>query len=165
MKIKFVLITVSLLLSILVMAQDPVIFSQLSNTQITQQDSIVMISSLGEPIGGIYTQNGLVISFEPFPFLILGGVSTGTRDLPAITDLEVFPNPVRDIALLRRQQTNDKYLIRMYQANGSEIWQSDWDQGEASLRILFERYPQGTYMLLVTDEKFTRASHFKIVKQ
>ncbi|HLF64562.1 MAG TPA: T9SS type A sorting domain-containing protein [Saprospiraceae bacterium] len=146
-------------------AQDPVVISRLSNTQVVVKDSIIVVSTLGEPFGGIYEQNGLVINFEPFPFLLFGSGPSATRDLPAITDLKVYPNPVSDIAVLQRDGTKDRYLITLYLADGSLIHKSFWEAGAGNVTLALEQYARGIYILIVTDEELTKASHFKIVKQ
>lgn len=164
MKIIYISIIICVLSTSLITAQDPVVFSNLANTQITQQDSIVMISTLGQPFGGIYEQNGLIINMEPFPFLLFGTGSTATRDLPAITGLNVYPNPVSDIAVLERDDTATGYQITLFDLDGKLLKEITWNAGEDKKQISLGDHASGIYLLTIMDEKLTKASHFKIAK-
>lgn len=165
MKIKYSFIVACMLGGHLLIAQDPYVFSQISNTQITQQDSNVIVSNIGEPFGGIYAQNGLIISFEPFPFLAFGEVSTATPQLAPITDLKVYPNPVLYTATLEREDASDLYMVRIGDAQGRVLSEERWEAGSTMMQLTFANYTSGIYFLSIVDETQPKASQFKMVKR
>ncbi len=147
-------------------AQDSVfVIARLVNTQVVQQDSAIVISTYGHFPSGIYEQDGIIVSLEPFTFLFADSASTSIPRLSAIEGLHVYPNPARDITFLKRQDVKGTFDIRIYNADGQVVEELQWPDGAESIELILDRYVQGLFFLSVTDENLTKASHFKMVKQ
>lgn len=147
-------------------AQDSlIVFSRLTNTEVFQQDSIVIVSNLGGFPGGIYEQDSLIISFEPFNFLLLRSGTTSVRDLPAIEGLNVFPNPVSEIAILQRETYDEEFMLQLYRTDGTAIREETWLPGSEKTYLSLEKESPGMYVLVVINAAGTQASSYKIVKR
>lgn len=146
-------------------AQDTVfVIARLVNTQVIRQDSVSVISSYGHFPSGIYEQDGNLVSLEPFTFLFADSVSTSIPGLPVIEGLHVYPNPARDITFLSRQDMKETFDIRVCSPDGKIIQELSWPAGEERKELILDRYARGIFFLSVTDEKLTKATHFKIIK-
>jgi hypothetical protein len=168
---KMVLSLVVILLATLqnIPAQDSlIVIARMTNTQISSHpagnDTLIVISTLGEPIGGIRTENNLVISFEPFPFAFLQGPSA-VRNLPRIDDLHIFPNPARDHVVLQREKVDQTYSVEIYSLEGFLQKQFSWEAGSSVLRPPLHQYPPGMYILRVYDALLTKASQYRMIIQ
>jgi hypothetical protein len=151
-------------LACMAFAQQLDVYTTFNDTETTQINDLVIITSLNVELSGVTEDNGLLVSSELVPLLLAGEV-TGIRDLEHIEGLSLFPNPVVSNATLQRQQHQDDYLVQIIGGNGTLLSLLHWNAGEESTEISLQPYASGIYIIRVMNEEGTEGSEFKVVKR
>ena len=149
---------------VLLHAQELQVFSDFNDTETTQINDLVIITSLNLETSDATESNGLVISPEVVPLLVVGEL-TGVKDLQRIEGISLFPNPVLTSATLERKGSLDSYRIELIGEAGTVLSHMKWNTGEESVEIPFGNFASGFYIIRVMNEERTMGSEFKVVKR
>ena len=134
------------------------------NTRITQTDSAVAITTFGEQFYRNSLHDSIFVTTELFPLYFDDDNITSLKDIQLISGLEIFPNPVRYVAHLKRNDVSDRLRIEVFNMNGSLLHQEDWNDLQQGHDISFAHLLPGMYMLRITNEEGTKARQYKLVR-
>lgn len=147
-----------------IMAQELEVFSSFNNTETTESNDLLIVTTMNIETSGVTEDNGLLVSAEVVPLLLIREV-TAVKDLPMIEGLSLFPNPVVSTATLQRQQAQEPLRIQMMSTTGMMMSQLEWMDGSATKDLSFMNFTPGLYIIRVINAEGTKGSDFKVVKR
>ncbi len=122
--------------------------------------NIDMEFTIGEPVIETFETPGLVLT-QGFhqPSLVL----TLIEEPDMLTDINIFPNPVRDeLTIDIPADYNSKILYRLFDLNGKLLQSGEFYSGSNFLEM--QAYATASYVLIITDTSSGKQLQTKIMK-
>jgi hypothetical protein len=123
-----------------------------------------VISTIGNPFSGATSENDVIVTSEPIPFLLFSAEQTSINNLPKFEGISISPNPAMEYVILRRQLPEDLIVVELYERDGKLIFQKNWAIGDVEMQIPMNALAEGIFILTLINEQGTKASRYKIVK-
>ena len=164
MKIKLLILCIGIGISYIQLLPGQVIVlgENFDNRTIDQNDSIIVISTLGSAFASYSSQDNILVTSEPiFPFQI----NTGTKNIPHIEGLKLFPNPVPDKLMIQRATWDEDYIVEIFQTTGQLIRKAKWEKGAETLEMSFASLASAIYFVTISNQDLTQSSTYKINKK
>jgi hypothetical protein len=154
----------SVMLPILLAAQDPIIFNRYVNRNLHQQDGHFIINTYDAPSFPYAVQGESIVTSDFNPFLVIQEDTTGTTIWSALEGVSLFPNPARDKIILNRDTPEDDLTIELISPEGIPLRKVKWPNGVHGYQLHIRDLPQGNYFLVVAAEQTNRRSTYKVLK-
>ncbi len=145
-------------------AQEGTITGSFKNTQITIQDSVVLVSTLGAPYEYAILQNDVLLTSSPLIYHIEED-TTSLASLQPIEGLNVLPNPVMDVMVIQRKDVSEDLHVNFVDSRGEMIRKLIWTSGVETLQPSLQSFASGIYFISITNTQGTKGNHYKIIKQ
>jgi hypothetical protein len=134
------------------------------NMRITQTDSTIVITTFGEQFYRNSLHDSIFVTTDLFPLHFIDDKITSLKEIQLISGLEIYPNPVRHMAHLKRSDVDETLIINVVNTQGALLHQEKWNAHQPGHDISFEHLLPGMYVLLITNEAGTKARQYKLVR-
>lgn len=119
-----------------------------------------LLFTIGEPVIGT-VENGIVIG-QGFLAAVQADVTLDNNDVPLLTGIALFPNPVRDIMTINLGRTVKETLMHIYDVNGREVLSQILVQEKNAIDL--QQFVTGVYIVKLMEVAQKESKFFKIIK-
>jgi hypothetical protein len=137
------------------------------DVSVSNQGSLKLISTLGEPIPDVQAHEGVFIisGFYPYALFDTSGTSGVSSFIP-IEGLKAWPNPAYvSVVLSLEDVSHPEYQIRLYSATGQHLKSEKWPSGTSTLDLSLHSFTSGCYYVQVSDFPAGKITYLEILKQ
>jgi hypothetical protein len=160
---KIFIISLFLFAAHKLVAQEYIAHSHFRNISMTETDSLLTFSTFDEQFFRASAHDSFYVTTEIFPLLLIEEITTGVQDLPIIPGIHLQTNiSTQEFILEKNLEENLNTL--MTDMAGRVFHKGLWTAHMPRYDIYAGMLPAGIYILLVTDEKATKANQYKLIK-
>lgn len=165
MKVKILSLILAVSCNLQIVAQELIVIAEMRNHIVSSGDSLIAVSTFGDPFSGTSIENGIVVSTDIPIHLLFREVMTSVPDLPIIEGINAYPNPLHNLLILERNDVSTTFHLTITGINSTNPTEYTWESGNAKFELDIGKLIPGLYQVLITNEKITQARMFRIVKQ